>query len=329
VVLDAKVLVNAQVRDIFLSLAEREFIEFWWSEQILGEMRTVIVQRLGRDAPQVDRLCDAIRRAFPTGEVVVTDAVVEGLTAPDPDDVHVLTAAVIAEADLLVTYDRKGFPHDDTLEQWDLAVMSPDEAVQELVASFGAATVAEVFRDLTARLGNPAVGVEAQLERLEQVAPVSSVLLGNALDIDKYRNLANDIVAASAPDNPRAAVTDLLDRVAAGDAAGVDQLLSPDLRSAMPRTRRARLRWLSGTFNDALSDRDNWGFGTAHRPEGVDTEMVVLARSEARIFQQPTLVRAHRFRVVRDGDRWLIAGIDEPDPRVAAMIEVDPPAQGT
>jgi hypothetical protein len=86
--------------------------------------------------------------------------------------------------------------------------------------------VAEAFRSITAQLVNPPVDVETQLERLEQVAAVSAVVLGAALDIEKYRGLYHDVLVASAPDNPRATVTALIDRVAARDAGGVDGLLS-------------------------------------------------------------------------------------------------------
>lgn len=321
-VLDANVLVRAQLRDLFLRLAEAELIEFWWSDPILAEMRGALVKRLGRSAPSIDRLCDAIRNAFTTGEVANVDT--EQFSTPDPDDAHVLAAAVTAEADLLVTFDRKGFPGDDTLERWDLAVTSPDEAIQELVACFGAAVVAEAFRDMTALLANPPLDLTNQLERLEEVAPVSAVVLGAALDIKRYDDLYNDMVLASAPDNPRAAVTELIDRVAADDAEGVDRLLTAQLRRRLGWTRRARLRRWTAVLAEVIAHRDQWGFGTAHRMETLDTEIVVLAQSEARIYQQATAVRAHRFRPVRHDGHWFVDDVNMPDPEIAAAP--DPPA---
>lgn len=221
-----------------------------------------------------------------------------------------------AEADLLVTFDRKGFPDDDTLERWDLAVARPDEAIQELIVCLGAAVVAEAFRDMTSLLSRPPLDLAGQLERLEDVAPVSAIVLGTTLAIKRYADLYDDVLLAAAPDNPRAVVTDLIDRVAADDSEGTDQLLTPQLHRRLGATGQARHRHWTALLADVLAHRDQWGFGTAHRVETLDTEVIILARWSARIYQQPTAVRAHRFRVVRHDRAWLIDDVNMPDPEI-------------
>jgi hypothetical protein len=75
VLLDANVLVDAQVRDLFCRLAEAEFIELRWSTLILEEARRALSDRLHLDPEKLDQLFAALERAFP-------DAVVPGINLP-------------------------------------------------------------------------------------------------------------------------------------------------------------------------------------------------------------------------------------------------------
>lgn len=51
-----------------------------------------------------------------------------GLDLPDPDDHHVLAAAIRAKAQVLVTWNVRDFP-DAALQPWDIDVKSPDAFV--------------------------------------------------------------------------------------------------------------------------------------------------------------------------------------------------------
>ena len=81
-----------------------------------NEVRSILVEDMARPAPAADRLCDAIRGAFPLGEVTSSDeALAARLAGTDPEGLHPLVAAVTAEADLLVSHERRRFPDDRTL----------------------------------------------------------------------------------------------------------------------------------------------------------------------------------------------------------------------
>ena len=202
-VLDANVLVDAQVRDIFLLLAERGLVQFRWSAGLLAELRDVLVSRMGRPPEAVDRLCKAIGEAFSDGEVVVGEALLAELTAPDPGDVHVLAAAIVSEADILVTHDRRGFPPDQDLARWDLAVLSPAAALEELLVTLGVVPIAEAFKDATERLTRPPRDLPGQLHRLEGTAPLAALAIGARLDLPGYRDLLADAISAEEPRTPR------------------------------------------------------------------------------------------------------------------------------
>lgn len=183
VLLDANVIVDAQVRDLLCRLAEAELIELRWSSRILEESRRALTDKLGLDPLKVERLITALMRAFPDASVTAFDELVDHLILPDPDDRHVLAAAVHGECDLLITYNISDFP-DTALEQFDLLVLSVDDSLTLLARSFQT-KLAEVVDRQIAALRRPQMSRELFLERLALRAPMGAVAIGNALGV-KY-----------------------------------------------------------------------------------------------------------------------------------------------
>jgi hypothetical protein len=263
VLLDAGVLVDAPVRDVFLALAEADMVEFRWSQGVLDELRTLLVDEMGRPAAGAERLCDALRGAFPLGEVTSSDEALAARLAGDhPDGVGALVAAVTAEADVLVSHERHRFPPDEVLARWDLAVLPPDDALAEMVGELGADRVASTFATLAGPHGLAAGDLLDGLRRLGQVAPVAAVAIGAQLDAAEADELARYLRAAR-PDDARAAVSELVNRVGDGDLAGMDMLLTPAARMALGPTDRVRHRRLQQALLDVLLDPGEWGYGDA------------------------------------------------------------------
>lgn len=84
VLLDANVLVDAQVRDLFLRLAEADLIEVRWSKPIVEEVRRALTERLGLPPAKVDHLCDVLHRAFPHAAVAGFDSSLTASIFPTP-----------------------------------------------------------------------------------------------------------------------------------------------------------------------------------------------------------------------------------------------------
>lgn len=123
--LDANVLYPARLRDLFLRLAIGGLYEARWTERILDEC----FDNLASDRPDLsgERL-DRTRRlmALAVPDAVIDDYghLVEGFDLPDPDDRHVLAAAVAAHADVIVTDNLIDFPPRAMPE--GLEALSPD-----------------------------------------------------------------------------------------------------------------------------------------------------------------------------------------------------------
>ena len=78
-------------------------------------------------------------------EAVVADyrRLIHELTLPDPDDRHVLAAAISAKASVIVTWNLKDFPSRDLLAQ-GVTSTSPDDFLTDLHAAFPEALISSV-----------------------------------------------------------------------------------------------------------------------------------------------------------------------------------------
>ena len=115
--LDTSVLWPSLQRDFLLSLAAEGLYRPVWSTAILAELEwheQAKLRRLGMSGPQAEgraqRLVAEMRRAFNDAEVAGYEALEGSYGLPDPDDEHVVAAAVLADAKAIVTLNARDFP---------------------------------------------------------------------------------------------------------------------------------------------------------------------------------------------------------------------------
>ena len=110
-VLDANVLYPARLRDLFLRLAIAGHYRALWTERILDEcFNNLLADRPDIPAEHLHRTRRLMTVAVPDAVVDDYDHLIDDLDLPDPDDRHVLAAAVTAGADLVVTANLADFP---------------------------------------------------------------------------------------------------------------------------------------------------------------------------------------------------------------------------
>jgi len=91
----------APLRDLLVRIASTGIVRARWSEAILDEcFRSILEQRPDLKPEALGRTRDLMKRAIPDCMVAGVEALVEGLSLPDPDDRHVLGAAIRAGAQL-------------------------------------------------------------------------------------------------------------------------------------------------------------------------------------------------------------------------------------
>jgi len=165
-IIDACVLYSAPLRDLVVRLAQASLIQARWTDEIHDEwMRNVLKNnpKLSRERLERTRsLMDgAVRDCLVTGYA----ALVPSLTLPDPDDRHVLAAAIQGEAGLIVTFNLTDFPP-EALAPHGVEAQHPDKVFSELVDAV-VDEFCEAARLQRQGLKNPPRSVEEFLTTLE------------------------------------------------------------------------------------------------------------------------------------------------------------------
>lgn len=153
-VLDACVMYPAPLRDLLLSLAEDGAYQARWTEMIHQEwMRSLLLRRPDLTPEQLQVTRASMDAAIDDGLIENYDYLIDALTLPDPDDRHVLAAAIVGHADAIITYNRKDFP-DDVLARHRIEVLHPDDF---LIAQYDLTSIAflNVVKTIRAGLKRP------------------------------------------------------------------------------------------------------------------------------------------------------------------------------
>jgi len=129
VVYDACVLYPAPLRDLLMRLALTDVFRARWSDQIHDEWISAIL----KNRPDVD-----LAKLQNTRELMdrnVRDCLVTGyeyllpvIELPDPNDRHVVAAAIHCNASVIVTTNIRDFPA-EILAQHDLEALHPDDFI--------------------------------------------------------------------------------------------------------------------------------------------------------------------------------------------------------
>jgi predicted nucleic acid-binding protein len=172
-VLDACVLFPIATADALVSLAVAGLFSAKWTVAIEDEWLAVAERRHPGFSGRFTTRRDAMRDAVLDWEVNAEGwkALAPSLTLPDPNDVHVLAAAIAGHADCIVTTNLKDFPA-SILEVYGLVALHPDDFIVaqldlDLYSALGA------LKAMRARKRNPTYSAEefaAAMERNGLVA---------------------------------------------------------------------------------------------------------------------------------------------------------------
>jgi predicted nucleic acid-binding protein len=157
----------APLRDLLLRLAATDLYRAKWTRDIHDEW----MRSLAGDRPDIPR--ERIERIREQMDSHVRDAIVENyaalipsLTLPDPNDRHVLAAAITGRADLIVTYNLRDFPS-DAVARYGLEAQHPDQFLRHQF-DLAPDLVCAVVQDLRLGLRMPPRSVDAYLANLDK-----------------------------------------------------------------------------------------------------------------------------------------------------------------
>ena len=163
--LDANVLVPTALCDTLLRLAEAGFYRPLWSERILLEVESAVLGfRPDLDPGRVRRRVLLMAATFEDASVEGWEQVSAGLDLPDPDDRHVLAAAIAGGAQAIVTANLKDFP-EDQLRGHGIEARHPDDFLLDQLDLFPSRTL-EVLVQQAGDLTRPASDLAGVLNSL-------------------------------------------------------------------------------------------------------------------------------------------------------------------
>jgi predicted nucleic acid-binding protein len=165
-----------------MRLALTDLFRARWTEEIHEEwIRSVLESRPDLKREQLERT-RALMNAH-VRDCLVTDYqdLISALHLPDPDDRHVVAAAIRGRADVIVTYNLAEFPQ-AVLSQYAIEAQHPDEFVVRLF-DLDEGAVCAAARAQRESLRKPPKTVEEYLAALERQ--------GLAQTVTRLRGFAN------------------------------------------------------------------------------------------------------------------------------------------
>jgi hypothetical protein len=178
--LDACVLGGALRRNMLLSLAEAGLFRPRWSLRVLDETQKAI-SLITKGETDGARQRAAIEAAFPEALVAGYEIFEEKLALPDPDDNHVLAAAIATSASVIATDNLTDFPA-EILAPHAIQAISADDFIADTIELDPSEAIL-ALRRLRERFKNPALDVAALIHKSE-----AQGLLKVATFMDEYQS---------------------------------------------------------------------------------------------------------------------------------------------
>jgi predicted nucleic acid-binding protein len=171
---DACVLYPAPLRSFLMYLALTDVFHAKWSEAIHEEwMRTVLKIHPDMTQRQVQRIRDLMNAHVRDCIVSGYERLIPALTLPDPDDRHVLAAAIHGKADVIVTFNLRHFPP-KTLAKYGIQAQHPDDFILHLL-NVTPDTVCMAAKRQRHSLKNPTKTVAEYLAAMERQSLTQTV----------------------------------------------------------------------------------------------------------------------------------------------------------
>lgn len=166
VIYDANVLYPAPLRDFLMRLALLDLFQARWTDQIHEEWINALLREGKHNRDNLEKVRELMDSHVRDARVTGYEPLIESLSLPDPNDRHVLAAAIRCNADAIVTYNLKDFPLEE-LDKYSIEAIHPDDFIYYQI-ELSPRIVCEAVRSLRAALKKPALSEEELLAMLQK-----------------------------------------------------------------------------------------------------------------------------------------------------------------
>jgi len=172
--LDANVLYPAPLRDLLMQLAVTDMFHAKWTADIHRESIDALLENEPhRSRVVLERTRELMDMSTRDSLVTGYEHLIDSLTLPDPDDRHVLAAAIVGRCDVIVTHNLKDFPN-ELLAAYGIEAQHPDEFLSNHL-NLAPGIFCSSIQKVRSRLKNPPYSVDQYLENLIQCGLVATV----------------------------------------------------------------------------------------------------------------------------------------------------------
>ena len=148
-----------------LRLAERGLFRPIWSEKVIDEAQIALETiHPGVDQNRFRYRFASMNEAFDDALVTGWEPLTTGLALPDPGDAHVLAAAILGRADVIVTQNLKDFPS-EVLSPFGIDAVSTDDFLLDQLG-LSRSVVQQVIAEQAASMKAPPVDIETLLAQI-------------------------------------------------------------------------------------------------------------------------------------------------------------------
>ncbi len=179
-VYDACVLYPFHLRNVLIQCAFDRLVAARWTDDIHAEW----IRNLAANSPEIETARleatrDRMKAVLPDADIAEYQGLISNLSLPDPDDRHVLAAAIAGKASVIVTWNLKDFPA-KALRSHGVAAVSPDDFLVGLHSTFPSIFMTSV-RSARQNLRKTTPSVTEFIEALERqgLKALSSILRQN------------------------------------------------------------------------------------------------------------------------------------------------------
>lgn len=165
VLCDANVLYSILMTDLILSLGEAGLFRPRWTNEIHEEwVRNVLENQPERTREDLERRRTFMDQAIDHDLIEGYQHHIANLNLPDPDDRHVLAAAIEARAEIILTYNLRDFPA-TVLSNFGISALHPDEFLCQQIAA-EPTLVMEVIEQMRNKRKQPELSQEQLFDKL-------------------------------------------------------------------------------------------------------------------------------------------------------------------
>lgn len=181
--LDANVLYPAPMRDILMELAVGDLYKARWTDDIHREwINSLLRNEPERSRERLERTRDLMNEHTRDCLIYGYECIIPSLELPDPNDRHVLAAAIVGRCDVIVTQNIKDFPA-EVLSIFNIETQHPDEFLLNHL-DLAPGLFCEAIKEIRSRLKNPPYDIEQYLQILRQRG-----LVATAAELEQYKGL--------------------------------------------------------------------------------------------------------------------------------------------